>query len=183
MCYDDLTVNEKGIEMNDRIKEIREQIIEVAGIVDGKIDGVYVYFHVKEMNTRDRCSVWKVTPSGRFQINVDVPGGGRDKIFRTKLKDGSFDVLGVVDAIKAQVAHTKREREIAATVNMNDAVAEQLRNKYPLKHTYVSAYKGSSSSYVAPSTALGEMYVQINFGSVPPEVAAKIMEFAQSIKG
>lgn len=162
--------------------EIRIKIEEACGIVDNKIDGTYVFFSVKEMNGKMGSSVYRTIPLGRYQINVDNPYGNRDCIFRTK-KDGSFDLAAVKEAILTQ-ARARRERaQREAAKSANQSRAEAIRNKYPIKSTYVSAYAGSTGSFCAPSTVEGLVQVQISFGSVDPETAEKILAFAQSIKG
>jgi hypothetical protein len=162
--------------------EIRTQIEEACGIVDNKIDGIYVYFSVKEMIDKIGSSMYRTIPLGRYQINVDNPYGNRDCIFRTK-KGGTFDLEGVKQAIltQARARHEQGKREAAKLANQG--VAEAIRNKYPMKNTYVSAYAGSTGSFCAPSTVEGLVQVQISFGSVDPETAEKILAFAQSIKG
>ena len=159
--------------------EIRNKIEEACGIVDNRIDGTYVYFSVKEMH--GKLSSFHTIPLGRYQINVPNPYGNRDTIFRTK-KDGSFDLAAIKEAIfvHARARHEEQKREAAKTANQG--VAEAIRNKYPMKSTYVSAYAGSTGSFCAPSTVEGLVQVQISFGSVDPETAEKILAFAQSIK-
>jgi hypothetical protein len=164
--------------------EIYEAISAVAGIAeDGTLDGVPVYFSVKEMRQRVGSSVWKAEPSGRFQINVDLPGQSRDRIFRTKLKDGSFDLEGVIDALKTSVRIRNAEIKREATRNANKDAAAAIRNDPALKlnKTYVSGYAASANSFVAPSTVEGLINVQINFGAVDPETAVKILAFAKSM--
>lgn len=161
--------------------QIYEEIRTAAGIDNGAIADMYVYFSVKEMRQKVGSSVWKTEPSGRFQINVSVPGD-RDRIFRTKVKDGSYDLEAVLGAIRDQVRirRAAMDREAARTANRD--AAEEIRNEYKLTKTHVSAYASSANTFVAPSTVEGLINVQINFGAVSPEVARKIMEFAQSLE-
>lgn len=161
--------------------QIYQNICEVAGIENGRLDGVPVYFSVKEIRCKTRSSVWKTEPSGRYQINVSVPNARRERIFRTKLKDGSYDILGVVDAIKlaARQRRVEMDRELARQANKD--VAESIRSKYKLNKTYVSSYAGSAGSFCAPAPVEGLVNVQINFGAVDPAIAEKIMAFAQSL--
>lgn len=162
--------------------QIYQQICDTAGIVDSKLNGVAVYFSVKEMYERDGSSVYRRRPSGRYQINVSSFGSRRDTIFRTKIKDGSFNMLDVVDAIKAQARFRLAETEREAAKEANKDVAETIRNRFKLTKTYVSAYSGSSGSYCAPAPVKGLLNVQINFGAVDPAIAEKIMAFAQSLE-
>lgn len=164
--------------------QIYQEICNAAGIDNGSIDGVFVYFSVKEMRQKVGSSVRKTQPSGRFQINVSVPGERRDRIFRTKVKDGSFDLEAVVDALKTAARIRKAEIDRAAARTANRDAAELIRNDPSLKltKTYVSAYASSANSFVAPSTVEGLINVQINFGDVTPEVAAKILAFAKSLE-
>lgn len=160
--------------------QIYKNICETAGIVDGMLNGVRVYFTVKEMY--DRNSGYRPQPSGRYQINVSSFGSRRDTIFRTKVKDGSFDILGVIDAVKTQARVRQAEAEREATINMNRDAAEALREKYKFKSRFVSAYTGSAGSFCAPSSVEGKINVQMNFGAVDPEVAEKIFAFVQSLE-
>ena len=162
--------------------EIRIQIEEACGMVDNKIDGTYVYFSVKEMHGKLGHSSYRTVPLGRYQINVSNPHGNRECIFRTK-KGGTFDLEGVKQAILTQARARRDEQNREAAKSANQGVAEAIRNKYPMKSTYVSAYAGSTGSFCAPSTVEGLVQVQISFGSVDPETAEKILAFAQSIKG
>jgi len=167
--------------MNPEI-EIRNKIQEACGIVDNKIDGVYVFFTVKEMHGKEGFSAWRTKPLGRYQINVDSTFGNRPRIFRTK-KDGSFDLEAIKEAVLdlARARRAEQNREDARKANQG--MAEVLREKYKMKSTYVSAYAGSTGSFCAPSAVEGFVQVQISFGSVDPETAEKILAFAQSIKG
>lgn len=165
-----------------KIAEIKNLINTAAGIVDGNIDGVWVWYEVKEMQEKVGFSSWKTQPSGRFQINVSHPGERRDRIFRTKKADGSFNVLDVVEAIKSQHRARKSEidREVARKSNAD--VAEAIRTSYVGKTKYISSYASSTSTFVAPSSVEGKVAVQINFGSVDPEVARKIMAFVNALE-
>ena len=162
--------------------EIASQINQAAGIVDYKKDGVYAFFDVKEMYSKAGSSAWKTSATGQFQINVHVPGEKRDRIFRTKIKDGSFDMAGVVNAINDAVGRRKAEKDREAARNANKGAAERIRETYKLGRTYVSSYASSSNSFCAPSSVEGKVVVQLNFGSVDTEVAEKIMAFAKSLE-
>lgn len=162
--------------------EIRNKIVEACGIVDNKIDGIHVYFTVKEMHGKEGYSAWRTKPLGRYQINVNSTYGNRDRIFRTK-KDGSFDLGAIKEAILDLVRVRREDKNREAARNSNKDMAEALREKYKMKSTYVSAYAGSTGSFCAPSTVEGLVQVQISFGSVDAETAEKILAFAQSIKG
>lgn len=166
------------------VQQIRESINLAAGITLDGMDGVNVYFSVKEMYEKVGMSSWKTQPSGRFQINVDVPGSRRDRIFRTKKADGSFDINGVVEALKQQAQVLKRRDEQDAARRSNVEAAELIRNDptLKLKNTYLSSYVSSTSSFVAPSSTPGKVSVQIYFGQVDAETAAKILAFAKSLE-
>lgn len=156
-----------------------KSILEAIAIAVGETD-IKPYYTVKEMYMK--TGLYRTEPSGRYQINVSVPGERRDRIFRTKVKDGSFDVMSVADACRDQIRlrRAENERERARTANRD--VAKNIRETYKLNHTYVSAYAGSQGSYVAPSTVEGLVTVQLNFGSVTPEKAEAIMAFAKSLE-
>ena len=162
--------------------EIRSKIEEFCGFVDNKIDGIRVYFTVKEMHGKVGSSVYRTQPLGRYQINVNNPYGNRDCIFRTK-KDGSFDLEAIKEAMLDLARARRADKNREAARDANKDMAEALREKYKMKHTFVSGYAGSTGSFCAPSTVEGLVQVQISFGSVDPEIAEKILAFAQSIKG
>lgn len=162
--------------------QIYKDICEVASVENSRLNGTYVYFSVKEMREREGSSVYRTRPSGRYQINVSIPGERRDRIFRTKKADGSYDILNVVDAIKLQARIRKDEADREAARVANKDLAETIRAKYKLQRTYVSAYAGSAGSYCAAAPVEGKLNVQINFGAVDPAVAEKIMAFAQSLE-
>jgi len=166
----------------NRCKEIENEIKQFAGMVDGRLDGMSVYFSVKEMHERAGSSVYRTRPSGRFQINVSVPGQNRQAIFRTKKKDGTYNIADVVDALKVNAVYRKGEINRASAQAANADVAENIRTTYKLKHSYVSAYARTGDSFCAPSTVVGKVAIQISFGSVTPEVAEKIMAFAKSLE-
>lgn len=164
------------------ITSIRNTILAAAGIAaDGTLDGTSVYFEVKEMQKKGQYS-WQRIPSGRFQINVNIPGVTRDSIFRTKIADGSFNVDDVVKAIKHQVEIKKARKEAENARLANVDVAESIRNEFKSKTKYISSWASSTSSFVAPSATEGKVAVQINFGLVDPEVARKIMAFVTSLE-
>lgn len=162
--------------------EIVQQICEVAGIEMGNLNGTPVWFSVKEMREKDGYSSWRTRPSGRYQINVGVPGERRERIFRTKVKDGSYDILGVVDAIKTQARIHKYQKECELARQSNRDAAELIREDIKLKHTYVSGYASSPNTFCAPATTEGKVAVQVYFGNVDPETAVKIFQFAQSLE-
>lgn len=163
--------------------EIRKQIEEFAGIERGYINGTSVYFSVKEMYSKVNGSVWRREPMGRYQINVPSTYGNRDKIFRTK-KDGSFDMLAVGDAIKAYYTYRKNQDAAMAAREHNRDVVERIREEAKAggMKKHISAYGTIGNTFVAPSSTTGLVDVQINFGSVDPEVARKILAFAQSLE-
>lgn len=163
--------------------EIKKQIEEFTGIERGYIDGTAVYFSVKEMYGKVGGSVWRREPMGRYQINVPSTYGNRDKIFRTK-KDGSFDLLAVGDAIKDYHRYRKTQDAAMAAREYNRDVVERIREEAKaggLKK-YISSYSTVGNTFVAPSSTSGLVDVQVNFGSVDPEVARKILAFAQSLE-
>jgi conjugal transfer/entry exclusion protein len=112
---------------------------------------------------------------------VSVPGGGRDQIFRTKVKDGSFNMPDVIGALHTQVRYRKAVDAVEQAKEANRDVAERIRGQYKLKNSYVSAYVGGAGSFCAPAGVEGMINVQVNFGVVSPEVAEKIMAFAKSL--
>ena len=156
-----------------------KSILEAIAIAVGETD-IKPYYTVKEMYTK--TGLYRSEPSGRYQINVDVPGERRARIFRTKVKDGSFDVMSVADACNDQIRQRRAEQERERARASNQDVAKNIRETYKLHKTYVSAYVGSSGSYVAPSSVEGLVTVQLNFGSVSPEKAEAIMAFAKSLE-
>ena len=158
-----------------------KSILEAIAIAVGETD-IKPYYTVTEMRCRVGHSKYRTEPSGRYQINVSVPGERRDRIFRTKVKDGSFDVMSVADACKDQIRIRLAEQARENARNANKDVAENIRNTYKLNNTYVSSYAGSAGSYVAPSTVEGLVVVQLNFGSISPEKAEAIMAFAKSLE-
>lgn len=164
--------------------QIAIDICQAAGIVNGSLDGIIVYFGVKQMYERTSTYSSTRVPAGRFQINVSVPGERRDRIFRTKVKDGSYDMAAVVGALRdqARIRKSKQDREAARRSNQN--AAELIRNDPALKlnNTYVSGYASSANSFVAPAPVEGKISVQINFGAVDPETAVKILAFAKSLE-
>lgn len=163
--------------------QIIDEIKTAAGIVDGRLNGVYVYFSVKEMYERTGSSVWNRKPSGRYQINVATPSfNRRDAIFRTKVKDGSYDLAGVVSALKTLAAANLEELKRGLAREANKDVAKDIREAYPLKQSYVSSYVGSCGSFCAPANVEGLVSVQIHFGNVTPEMAEKILAFAKSLE-
>lgn len=162
--------------------DIRDAIKTQAGIIDGNLDNVPVWFDVKEMQEKVGSSVFRTKPSGRFQINVSVPGERRDRIFRTKKADGSFDLFGVVEVLQIQATARKRDINAEATRRSNVEAADLIRSEFKSKTRYVSGYASSTSSFVAPSATEGKVAVQINFGSVSPEVAMKIAAFVNSLE-
>lgn len=168
----------------EKQNEIYDQICEFVGIKNGCLDGTSVYFSVKEMHAKVGGSVWRTAPMGRYQINVPAPVGGRDKIFRTKKADNSFNMLDVADAIKAYAAYRKRQDAMAAARESNREVAEKiiLEAKDRGMKKYISSYASTLSSYCVPASEEGLVNVQINFGAVTPEVARKIMSMAQSLE-
>lgn len=167
--------------MNDKSREIFEQIATFVGMKESRVDGVYVWLSVSEMYSRTSWGS-RDKPMGRYQIKVDMPGKERSKIFRTKKADGSFNIQDVADTIKNVVRIKKAEQARDAAEQSNKAAAEQIRNDYKLKRTYVSAYAGSAGSYVAAAPVEGQVIVQVNFGTVTPDMARKIMAFAQSLE-
>jgi len=169
-------------ETRNKMLMIENKIKEVAGIEGSKLNGVHVYFDVKEMQQRVGSSVWRVQPSGRFQINVNIPTENRPRIFRTKKVDGSFDVLAVVDAIKLQATIRKRQLDAETARRSNEGAADTIREKYKLTKTFVSSYAYKPSSFCVPASIEGFVNVQINFGTVDPATAEKIMAFAQSLE-
>ena len=162
--------------------DIRYSINTGLSIVDGNYSNVPVYFSVKEMQEKVGSSLYRTKPSGRFQINVSVPGERRDRIFRTKKADGSFDLAAVVEAIETQRASRIREINVEATRRSNVEAADLIRTEFKSKSRYVSSYASSTSSFVAPSATEGKVAVQINFGAVSPEVAMKIAAFVNSLE-
>jgi hypothetical protein len=168
----------KELEMNSRATEIRAQIEKAAGIIENTINGHAVFFTVKEMY--DRTHSWKSTPSGRFQINVGIYGSMRDKIFRTKKKDGSFDLAGVVEALHDQAYARKREKEIADNQKSNESLVQEVLSTYKGKK-YVSQY-GGSGTYCKPSVTPGKVELQVNFGNIDPETAKKILAMVQALE-
>ena len=162
--------------------DIRDAINTQAGIVNGNLGNAPVYFSVKEMQEKVGSSVYRTKPSGRFQINVSVPGSRRDRIFRTKKVDGSFDLFSVVETLQAQAAARVREINAEAARRSNVQAADLLRSEFKSKNRYVSSYIGSTSSFVAPSATEGKVAVQIYFGTVSPEVAMKIAAFVNSLE-
>lgn len=173
--------------MTTTVQTIRSTIDEICGIKDGFLEGVRVSYTVKEMYEKVNGSVYRTRPSGRFQINVHPVSyrrGIRDTIFRTKKADNSFNVLDVKDAIVAQVNVRKIDQSSEANRISNEAAATELREKFKFKNKYISSYAPTSTgSFVAPSVVEGKVAVQINFGQVTPEVAEKILAFAQSLEG
>ena len=162
--------------------DIRDAIKTQAGIVNGNLGSVPVWFDVKEMQEKVGSSVFRTKPSGRFQINVSVPGERRDRIFRTKKVDGSFDLFGVVEVLQLQATARKRDINAEATRRSNVEAADLIRSEFKSKTRYVSGYASSTSSFVAPSATEGKVAVQINFGAVSPEVAMKIAAFVNSLE-
>lgn len=162
--------------------DIRDAIKTQAGIIDGNLGNVPVWFDVKEMQEKVGSSVYRTKPSGRYQINVSVPGTRRDRIFRTKKADGSFDLFGVVEVLQLQAAARLREINAESARRSNTQAAELIRGEFKSKTRYVSGYASSTSSFVAPSATEGKLAVQINFGSVSPEVAMKIAAFVNSLE-
>lgn len=138
----------------------------------------YLLFEVKQMY--DRSLKWRSTPSGRYQINVTSPYGDRPKIFRTKVKDGSYDIDGVVEAIRLTATARKAQQAREQVREANRSEAERVRDAYKLK-SYVSTYASAANSFCAAASTEGMLQVQINFGTVTPEMAEKILAFAQSI--
>ena len=162
--------------------DIRDAIKTQAGIIDGNLGNVPVWFDVKEMQEKISTSLYRTKPSGRFQINASVPGERRDRIFRTKKADGSFDLFGVVEVLQIQAASRLREINAESARRSNSQAAELIRGEFKSKTRYVSGYASSTSSFVAPSATEGKIAVQINFGSVSPEVAMKIAAFVNSLE-
>lgn len=165
-------------------REIYQQISDFVGMQNGYLDGAAVYFSVKEMQAKVGGSVWRTAPMGRYQINVPTPSGGRDKIFRTKKADNSFNMLDVADAIKAYAAYRKRMDAAVAARESNRDVAEKIATEAKTNglKKYISSYASARSSYCVPSTEEGLVEVQVNFGAVSPEVARKIMSMVQSLE-
>lgn len=170
----------------DRIKEISATIDKALGADGtGRVDGVYAFYHVKEMYERAGSSVWKTKPSGRFQINVATTSG-RDKIFRTKKSDGSFNLEGVVEAISERLEHFKASQRRQDTREANRNLAEELCEKFRTSKFYVSHYGNVNavSSQCSPSqNKEGHLNVVINFGDVDAETAEKILALAASLRG
>ena len=168
----------------DQSNEIRKQIEQAAGIVDGKLDGEYVCFTVKQMYGKVPGYTIRRNPLNRYQITVHTGFSSRAVCFRTSLKNGYLElkIEGIVDALKGQVARRKDEKEQENNRKINRAVAVQLREKYKLQRTYVSEYAGSRNSFCAASAVEGLVDLQISFGSVTPEVAEKILAFAKSLE-
>jgi hypothetical protein len=162
--------------------DIRDAIKTQAGIVNGNLGNVPVWFDVKEMQEKVGSSVYRTKPSGRFQINVSVPGSRRERIFRTKKADGSFDLFGIVEVLQIQAAARLREINAESARQSNVQAAELIRGEFKSKTRYVSGYASSTSSFVAPSATEGKVAVQINFGSVSPEAAMKIAAFVNSLE-
>lgn len=162
--------------------DIRDAIKTQAGIVNGNLGSVPVWFDVKEMQEKAGSSVFRTKPSGRFQINVSVPGTRRARIFRTKKADGSFDLFGIVEVLQLQATARKRDINAESTRRSNVEAADLIRSEFKSKTRYVSGYASSTSSFVAPSATEGKIAVQINFGSVSPEVAMKIAAFVNSLE-
>jgi hypothetical protein len=169
--------------MNREI-EIKKQIEEFVGMERGYINGTAVYFTVKEMYGKVGSSVWRREPMGRYQINVPSAFGNRDKIFRMK-KDGSFDLLAISDAIKAYYSYRKNQDAMMAAREYNRSEAERIRTEAKaggLKK-YLSSYGAAhGSSFVTPASTEGLVEVQINFGSITPEQARKVLAFVQSME-
>lgn len=172
--------------MNTTVQTIRAQIEDICNIKNGEIDGVRVSFSVKEMFEKVPSSVYRTRPSGRFQINVhpaEYRRRVRDTIFRTKKADNSFNVLDVKDAIMNQQRVRKDSFNREGVRASNESVATKIRETYPLKGRFVSSYAPTTGGcFLAPSTIEGKVAVQINFGHVTPDVAEKIMAFAQSLE-
>lgn len=172
--------------MNTTAIKIKEQIEDFCGIVDGKIDGIYVSFEVKEMFEKVPSSVYRTRPSGRFQINVrpaEYRRRSRDTIFRTKKGTNAFNILDVKEAIMAQIKVKKIIQSSEDNRMSNEAVAAELRDKFKFKTKYISSYApASTDSFVAPSVVEGKVAVQIHFGQVTPEVAERILAFVQTLE-
>lgn len=168
-----------------RQKEIATQIEQAAGIINGyDLNGVKVYFHVHEMREKIGNSAYRTQPSGRYQINVPNPYENRDRIFRTKKADGSFDIAGVVEAIKVQYEAATAAQARQSIQNSNTDISNALVEEFKSTNFYISKYPSANVSYCAPSTSVeGNVSVQVNFGNVDPDTARKILAFAQSIKG
>lgn len=168
-----------------RQKEIATQIEQAAGIINGyDLNGVTVYFHVHEMQEKVGHSAYRTQFSGRYQINVPNPYENRDRIFRTKKADGSFDLAGVIEAIKVQYEVAAAAQVRHNTQQSNTDISNELVKEFDSTNFYISKYPSANVSYCAPSTSVeGNVSVQVNFGDVDPDTARKILAFAQSIKG
>jgi hypothetical protein len=173
-----------------RQKEIATQIEQAAGIINGyDLNGVKVYFHVHEMREKIGNSVYRTQPSGRYQINVPNPYENRDRIFRTKKADGSFNIAGVIEAIKVQYEAAAAAEARRNTQQSNTDISNALVEEFNSTNFYISKYQSGNVSYCAsancaPSTSVeGNVSVQVNFGDVDADTARKILAFAQSIKG
>ena len=163
-------------------QSIYDTITEAAGLQNGCLNGTRVSFEVKEMWQRTGQSVWLPRASGRFQINVQIPGEKRVRIFRTKKADNSFNVLDVTDAIKLQARVRKAADDGLkvrdSTRQLADALCAETK-KIGLRN-HVSVYGGSS--YCTASNVEGKVALQMNFGVVSPEVAMKVFQFAKSLE-
>lgn len=168
----------------ETIRTYRETLATAVGIDEkGYFDGVYVLWSIKELHAkRNSWDTLRTIPTGKFQVNVTVPGESRQRIFRTN-KHGKFDYASIKAAFEQAVGIKRLALERADARRGNELAAEAMRAKYKSNKRYLSGYASPGSSYVAPSEVAGKLQVQINFGVVDPEVAEKILAFAQSLEG
>lgn len=154
-------------------QQIELEIAERLGIINNTLDGVPVQYAVKPMRTK--------TGVNRYQINVPTTRHQRDRIFRTTVKDMTYDVQSVEEAIKQQVRLTKVQYEREQARSANAEAARKIREEYDMM--WASSYAIPSSSFIAAGAAPNTVQVQIYFGAVSIEDARKIAEFANSIRG
>ena len=142
-------------------------------------DGISIPISITEIAANGTGNSWKRrVPSGRFSISLHT-GSEKNTIFRTK-KDGTIPLSDIATCIDNYVTHKKLSIATNAIKESNVNTANDVRNTYKGKK-YISAYSGTGS-FVTPSTISNEVIVQINYGSVRPEIAEKIFISVRTVE-
>jgi len=162
----------------------KEAVYNAIGIVDNRIDGVWVSVDVTEMYT----SGWRSSKgTGRFQFRMSSPyrGRNRDTILRTRKElDNEFDLEAVKAAVVEYVTVKKRlaaeDKARMEKATSNKSIVERIIGMYKGRR-FVSNYSSSDCAVFASEFEEGKVHMKWDFGKVDAETAEKIMNFINEV--
>jgi hypothetical protein len=164
----------------------KEAVYNAIGIVDNRIDGVWVSVDVTEMYT----SGWRAKATGRFQFRMSSPyngrgGRNRDTILRTRKElNNEFDLEAVKAAVVEYVTVKKRlaaeDKARMEKATSNKSIVERIIGMYKGRR-FVSNYSSSDCAVFASEFEEGKVRMKWDFGTVDADTAEKIMNFINEV--